>query len=114
MKQSIFLFSVIWGTLVLTQCKSVFNITNISALLIGAWAQDENVNVDFVISKKVIYYFDSGYSYNYEIINDTNFVIIDSNKAVLKYKIVKLTNDSLIFKSNNAINTDLIYKYYKR
>lgn len=70
--------------------------------------------MDFVISKKVIYYFDSGYSYNYEIINDTNFVIIDSNKAVLKYKIVKLTNDSLIFKSNNAINTDLIYKYYKR
>lgn len=114
MKKNIILFSLILGTLLLTQCKSTFNIENAYTLIIGAWAQKENENVDFVITKKNIEYFDTGYFYNYKISNEKDFIITDSNKVVLKFKIIKLSKDSLIIQSKNDDNRDLIYKYYKR
>lgn len=114
MKKNIILFSLILGTLLLTQCKPTFKIENAYTQIIGAWAQKEDENVNFVITKKNIEYFDTGYFYNYNISNEKDFIITDSNKVVLRFKIIKLTNDSLIIQSKNEGKRDLIYKYYKR
>jgi hypothetical protein len=114
MKKNIILISLILWTLLLTQCKTAFDIKNAYTQIIGAWAQKEDENVDFIISKDSIEYFDTGYFYNYEINNKKNFIISDYNKVILKFKIIKLSKDSLIIQSENDGNRNLIYKYYKR
>ena len=106
--------SLILWTILLTQCKSTFDIENAYAQITGAWAQKEDENVDFIISKDKIEYFDTGYFYNYKISNEEEFIITDSDKVILKFKIIKLSKDSLIIQSKNDGNKDLIYKYYKR
>lgn len=113
MKKSTIMFSLILGA-ILVQCKPSFDLKNTYTQIIGTWAQNEEVNADFVISKKRIEYFDTGYSYDFEINDEKDFIILDSNKIVLKFKIIKLSKDSLIIKSKNDGNRDLIYKYYKR
>ncbi len=114
MKKIIILFSLILGTILLSQCKLTFNISNAYSQMIGAWAQKEDENVDFIISPKKIEYFETGYFYNYNINNEKEFIISDSDKVVLRFKIIKLSKDSLIIQSKNDGNMNLIYKYYKR
>jgi hypothetical protein len=114
MKKNIIIISLILLILLLAQCKSTADIENDYAQITGAWAQKEDENVDFIISKDNIEYFDTGFFYNYKISNEKDFIITDSNKVILKFKIIKLSKDSLIIQSKNDGNRDLIYKYYKR
>jgi hypothetical protein len=114
MKKNIIIISLILFTLLLAQCKSSADVENTYAQITGAWAQKEDENVDFIISKDSIEYFDTGFFYNYKISNKKDFIITDSNKVILKFKIIKLSKDSLIIQSKNDGNRDLIYKYYKR
>ena len=53
--------------LLLAQCKSTADIENDYAQITGAWAQKEDENVDFIISKDNIEYFDTGFFYNYKM-----------------------------------------------
>ncbi len=108
------IFILIFCILLLIQCKASFDIKNAHTQLEGAWAQKEDENVVFIISKKNIEYFETGYIYNYKLTNQKDFMILDSNKVVLKFKIIKLSSDSLIIQSKNDGNKNLIYKYYKR
>lgn len=114
MKKRTIIFSLIFGAILLVQCKPSFDLKNAYSQIIGTWAQNDDDNADFIISKKKIEYFDTGYLYNYEISDGKDFIILDSNKIVLKFKIIKLSKDSLIIQSKNDGNRDLIYKYYKR
>jgi len=108
------MISLLLGAILLIKCKPSFNLKNTHTQIIGTWAQNEEDNADFIISKKNIEYSDTGYLYNYEIRDKKDFIILDSNKIVLKFKIIKLSKDSLIIQSQNDENSDLIYKYYKR
>lgn len=114
MKKCTIIFSLILGAILLVQCKPCFNLKNAYTQIIGTWAQNEKENADFIISEKRIEYFDTGYLYNFEINDEKDFIILDSNKIVLKFKIIKLSKDILIIQSKNDGNRDLIYKYYKR
>lgn len=113
MKKQI-VFSLILVTLLIVQCKSTFDSEKASVLILGTWAEKEDENADFVISEKKIEYFDTGYLYNYSINNDKDLIILDSNQIVLKFRIIKLSIDSLIIQSKNEGNKDIVYKYCRR
>ncbi len=114
MPKYIILNIMIGATLLFSQCKPAFDIKNANSVIFGAWAKKEDENVEFVITKKNIEYFESGYSFNYKIEDDKDFIISDSNKVVLKFKIINLSKDSLIIQSKNDGNKGVIYRYYKR
>jgi hypothetical protein len=96
MKKLIILISIILGAIFLFQCKAPFNIANAYSEIIGAWAQKDDENVDFTISENKIEYFETGYFYNYKITKEKDLIITDSNKVVLKFRIIKLSKDNLI------------------
>lgn len=114
MKKHIIIFSLILSAILLAQCKPSFDLKKAYTQITGTWAQNEEENADFIISEKRIEYLDTGYLYDYKINDEKDFIILDSNKIVLKFKIIKLSKDSLIIQSKNDGNRDLIYKYYKR
>ncbi len=114
MKKGKIIFSLALVAQLLVQCKSTFDLKKAYVLIKGTWAPKEDKNADFVISGKKIEYFDTGYFYDYEINNEKGFTILDSNKVVLTFEIIKLTKDSLVIQSKNEGNRDMIYKYQKR
>jgi hypothetical protein len=81
-------------------------------LIIGTWAMNPENNVEFVIDKEFIQYFDTNYLYNYKM-QHGKLMIFDSTKLVLKFKIHRLTSDSLVLESENSGNLGIIYRYYK-
>jgi hypothetical protein len=95
-------------------CKSALNDVNWRSLIKGDWAEKNEDNISFSISDSTIVYFDSDYQYNYKTDDNKNFTVLDSNKIVLEFKILKISKDSLYIKSLNEGNKDIIYKYYKR
>ncbi|KMQ70151.1 hypothetical protein [Chryseobacterium koreense] len=83
--------------------------------IIGSWSTNENENVDFTITKNEIEYFDSGLSYKYEMDeSDKQLLIYENDKIILKFKVISVSEDSLILKSENDGNRGNIYKYRKR
>lgn len=112
--KSIIKFNLIPIVLLFSQCNPAFDIKKATIQIIGALSQNEEQNVEFVISKDSVEYFETGYLYSYKIGKDKEFTITDSSKVVLNYRIINLTNNCLILQSKNDGNRDLIYKYYKR
>jgi hypothetical protein len=96
------------------QCTSQNRLNKGHKLIIGAWAEKEDENVKFIITKNNFEYFDTNYSYSYKLIDNNELVVLDSSKVVLKFEVLKLAKDSLVLKSKNSDNKDLIYKYYRR
>jgi hypothetical protein len=107
MRKCTIIFSLTIIAALLAQCKSTFDIK-------GTWAQNRNENADFVISEKQIEFFDDPIRYSYQLNDRKDLTILDSNKIVLNFTIIKLTKDSLIIKGKNEGNRDMIYKYYRR
>lgn len=106
-----FLFSII----MIFQCKTAIESNNFDKLIKGAWAENQNDNVKFIIDKKNIQYFDTDYLYSYSITSHNELLVLDSSKIVLKFEIIRLNKDSLFIKSkNDGANKDIIYKYYRR
>lgn len=83
--------------------------TVIKKMLQGIWAEREDENAWFRIKDDSIYYLEhQDEPVGYSIKNDT--IIIDYEGVTIKNKVIKLTSDSLIFKTQ--VNT--INKLYKR
>jgi len=81
-------------------------------LLIGNWAISSDENVALIIDKYNVTYFDVGYSYSYKLEKD-RFVLFDSNKVIVKFRVAKLSKDSLILISENEDNIGFVHSYYK-
>jgi hypothetical protein len=107
MRKGTIIFSLATIALLLAQCKATFDMK-------GTWAQNPDENAEFVISEKKIEFFDNPIPYSYQLNHGKEFIILDSNKIVLSYTLIKLTKDSLIIRSKNEGNRDMIYKYYRR
>jgi hypothetical protein len=74
----------------------------------GCWSQNKNDNVELIFNQTNVEYFGTEYLYEYKI-DDNSLLIMESGKIVLKYKIIKLSQDSLILKSTD----NEIYEYFK-
>jgi hypothetical protein len=96
------------------QCKSQNRLNKVNKLIIGAWAEKEDENVKFIITKNNFEYFDANYLYSYKLTDNNELVVLDSSMVVLKFEVLKVTKDSLLMKSKNDGNKDIIYKYYRR
>ncbi len=107
MRKCTILFSLAIIALLLAQCKSTVDIK-------GTWAQNQDENADFVISEKKIEFFHNPTPYSYKLNDEKDFTILDSNKIFLNFSLIKLTKDSLVLKSKNEGNRDIIYRYYRR
>jgi hypothetical protein len=82
-------------------------------LILGYWRTSPDENVEFIITKNNIEYFDTGYLHEYKL-SKNHFLVLDSGKVVLKFKLLKITSDSLILQIlGDGENRGTKYKYYK-
>ena len=100
--------------LLLLQCKSTFYMKQASRLIVGIWAENEHEHAAFIISEEEITYFDTEYPHQYKLGSNKTLTILDANKIVMKFKLVKLTPDSLVIQSKNDGNRNLYYRYHRR
>lgn len=78
--------------------------------IIGCWQRNKEDNVDMIFNKTQVEYFGNDYLYYYKIKNN-QLSIMENDKIVLKYTIVKLTKDSLILQDLENLNE--IDRYFK-
>ena len=114
MNNNIKILVLLFSLIVIFQCKSISGLNHINKLIIGTWAENEDENVKFIITKNNIEYFDANYLYNYKITEKNELLVLDSSKIVLKFVILTVSKDSLFIQSKNDGNKDIIYKYYRR
>lgn len=113
MKKYVIRLSISLIALLLLQCKSTFYMKQASRLIVGIWA--ENEHAAFIISEEEITYFDdTEYPHQYKLGSNKTLTILDANKIVMKFKLVKLTTDSLVIQSKNDGNRNLYYRYHRR
>lgn len=90
---------------ILYGCKLKFNDT---VDLNGVWYEDPNGNASFTIDNNRIYYLD--YSGNYYLkIKNSYIRIYEDSIFISKYKIEKVTKDSLFLRTEE----DILLKYIK-
>lgn len=114
MKKYVIRLSISLIALLLLQCKSTFYMKQASRLIVGIWAENEHEHAAFIISEEEITYFDTEYPHQYKLGSNKTLTILDANKIVMKFKLVKLTTDSLVIQSKNDGNRNLYYRYHRR
>lgn len=69
--------------------------------LLGNWALGKDENVEFtILENNQIKYFEDEYIYNYNV--DNNILSIsDSGQLVSSYQILKISEDSLVLRTEN-------------
>ena len=100
MKFRIKLFFIL---LIFVSCKSQ------DTMIKGFWTSEESPSVDFIIlDNNKIWFFESADTNTYKI-NDNTIYLYEKDYLISSYKILKLTNDSLILQTEEG-NTLIEYK----
>lgn len=100
MKFRIKLFFIL---LIFVSCKSQ------DTIIKGFWTSEESPSVDFIIlDNNKIWFFESADTNTYKI-NDNIIYLYEKDYLISSYKILKLTNDSLILQTEEG-NTLIEYK----
>lgn len=77
------------------------SLTEPKEMLQGIWAEGEDENAAFIVEADSILYFESEVKNKYEIRQDT-LTIHYGKGVIIKNHILKLTNDSLIYKTETG------------
>lgn len=101
-KIKIFLFSTLFFS-----CYSGYKMNNKD--IIGCWLRNKEDNVEMIFNKTHLEYFGNDYLYSYKI-NNNQLSILDNDKIVLKYNIIKLSKDSLILQDRESGEIDRYFK----
>lgn len=100
MKTTIKLFFI---ALIFVSCKSQ------DSMIKGIWTSKESPTADFIIlDNNKIWFFESADTNTYKI-NNNNLYLYEKDYLISNYKILKLTNDSLILQTEEG-NVLIEYK----